>query len=167
MIKDWSQYFESLTIPGLKMDDFVKGIQPAGKQHKNILSMHFNTYENYVDLSDPQKHIFKVNDLTGDILNNGRVQFNAMIFGKEEIETTIRDNIVTLSMAEFYSNLPNQLNIFGVDIKPISFINKDDLKYSFENILTIDELKRIITSVSDGFFFVGERDGYYIWRKNI
>lgn len=167
MIKNWVQYFESLTIPGLKIDDFVKGVQKANNQHKNILSAHFNTYEKYVDLTDPQKHIFKVNDLTGDILNNGRVQFNAMIFGKEELETIVRDNIVNLSMSEFYSNLPNQLNIFGVDIKPISFINKEDLKYSFENILTIDELKRIITSVSSGFFFVGERDGYYIWRKNL
>ena len=167
MIKDWGQYFESLVIPGIKIDEFIKGTQPAGKPQKNLLAVYFNTYENYVDLSDPEKHIFKVNDLTGDILNNGRVQFNVMIFGKDELETTIKSNIADLSIAEFYSNMPNQLNIFGVNIKPISFINKDDLKYSFENILTIEELKRIITSVSGGYFFVGERDGYYIWRKNM
>jgi len=166
MIKNWTRYFESLVIPGLKLDEFLTGLEPAGKGHKNILSIFFNTYENYIDMDDPQKHVFKVNDLTGDILNNGRVQFNAMVFGKQELETTIRNNIVNLSMNEFYSNLPNNLNIFGIDIRPISFISKDELKFSFENLLTIDELKKIITAIS-GYTFSGERDGYYIWRKNI
>jgi len=167
MIKVWSQFFESLTIPGIKIDEFIAGVETASKQHKNVLAMFFNTYESYVDLSDPQKHIFKINDLTGDILNNGRIQFSAMIFGQEEMEKVIKNNIANLSMAEFYSNIPNQLNIFGVDIKPISFINKDDLKFSFENILTVKELVRIITSVSNGYFYVGEKDGYHIWRKNL
>jgi hypothetical protein len=166
MIRTWNKYFESLIIPGLKIDEFLNGLDPAGKAHKNILSIFFNTYENYIDIDDPAKHIFKVNDLTGDILNNGRVQFNAMVFGKQELETVVRNNIVNLSMNEFYSNLPNNINIFGIDLKPISFVNKDDLKFSFENLLTIDELKRIITSVS-GYTFSGERDGYYIWRKNV
>lgn len=166
MIRTWSKYFESLIIPGLKLDQFTDGIEPAGKAHKNILSIYFNTYENYVDVDDPQKHIFKINDLTGDVLNNGRVQFNAIIFGKQELESVIRENIVNLCMQEFYDNFPNNLNIFGIDIKPISFIHKDDLKFTFENLLTIDELKRIITSVS-GYSFSGERDGYLIWRKNI
>lgn len=166
MIKNWTKYFESLIIPGLSIDEFLGGLEPAGKVHKNILSIYFNTYENYVDIDDPQKHIFKINDLTGDILNNGRVQFRAMVFGKQELETIIRNNLVNKCMQEFYDNLPNNLNIFGIDIKPISFVHKDDLKFTFENLLTIDELKRIITAVS-GFSFSGERDGYYIWRKNL
>jgi len=166
MIKNYIKYFESLMIPGLKIDEFIAGIDAAGKAHKNILSIFFNTYENYIDIDDPAKHIFKVNDLTGDVLGNGRVQFNAMVFAKNELEGVIRNNIVNLAMNEFYGNLPNNLNIFGIDIKPISFIHKDDLKFSFENLLTIDELKRIVTSVS-GYIFSGERDGYFIWRKNV
>jgi hypothetical protein len=166
MIRNWTQYFESLNIPGLKLDEFLNGLESAGKAHKNILSIFFNTYENYIDIDDAQKHIFKINDLTGDILNNGRVQFNALIYGQKELETVIRGNIVNLALNEFYSNLPNNINIFGIDIKPISFVNKDDLKFSFENLLTIDELKRIITAVS-GYSFVGERDGYFIWRRNL
>ncbi len=166
MIRNWTQYFESLVIPGLKLDEFVNGLEPAGKAHKNVLSIFFNTYENYVDLDDPIKHIFKVNDLTGDILNNGRVQFNAMIFGKQELDTVIKNNIVNLCMNEFYTNLPNNINIFGIDVKPVSFVNKDELRFSFEGCLDFNELKRIITSVS-GYSFSGERDGYFIWRKNL
>ena len=165
-MKSWSKYFESLIIPGLKIEEFLSGLDPAGKVHKNVLAMFFNTYENYVDIDDPQKHIFKINDLTGDILNNGRVQFNALIFGQQELESTIRNNIVKLAMNEFYSNLPNNINIYGIDIKPISFIHKEDLEFTFESLLTIDELKRIITAVS-GYSSVGERDGYFIWRKNL
>ena len=166
MMKTWNKYFESLIIPGLNIDEFIQGIHPANKGHKNIIALHFNTYENYVDVNDIKKHVFKVNDLTGDILNNGRVQFNAMVFGKQELEVIIRNNIVNISMNEFYTNLPNNINIFGVDIKPISFIDKEVLKFTFENILTNGELIRIITSVS-GYNYSGERDGYYIWRKNL
>jgi hypothetical protein len=166
MLRTWNKYFESLMIPGLKIDDFLSGLEPAGKAHKNILSIFFNTYENYVDTDDPQKHIFKVNDLTGDILNNGRVQFKAMVFGKKELEGVIRNNIVNKSLEEFYSNFPNKLNIFGVELKPLSFINTEELQYTFENLLTIEELKRIITGVS-GYSFAGMRDGYFIWRKNL
>ena len=61
MIKNWNKYFESLIIPGLKLDEFLTGLQPAGKAHKNILSIYFNTYENYVDIDDVKKHIFKIN----------------------------------------------------------------------------------------------------------
>jgi len=166
MIRTWNKFFESLIIPGLKVDEFLVGIEPANKGHKSVLSVYFNTYENYVDIDDARKHIFKINDLTGDILNNGRVQFNAMVFGKQELETVVRNNIVNLSMNEFYSNLPNNINIFGIDVKPVSFINKDDLKFTFENLLSIDEIERIITSVS-GYSYVGERDNYYIWRRNL
>lgn len=164
MVKTWNNFFESLNIPSLKMDELIQGITSAGKSHKNILSMYFNTYENYVDIDNDLKHTFKINDLTGDILNNGRVQFFAMIFGKQEIEHIIKNNIVNISMNEFYSNLPNNINIFGIDIKPISFINKEDLRFTFENILTMDELQRIITYVS-GYSYVGEKDGYLIWKK--
>lgn len=164
MIKSWNKFFESLTIPTLKIDELIQGIGSAGKSHKNILSMYFNTYENYIDIDDELKHTFKVNDLTGDIMNNGRVQFFAMIFGKDEIDRVIKNNIINISMNEFYSNLPNNINIFGIDIKPISFINKDDLKFTFGNILTIDELKKIIT-ITSGYNYVGEKDGYFIWKK--
>ena len=166
MVKSWSKYFESLIIPGLRLDQFLGGLDPATKVHKNVLAMFFNTYENYVDMDNPQDHIFKINDLTGDILNNGRVQFNAMIFGQQELESVIRNNIVKLAMTEFYDNLPNMINIFGIEMKPVSFIHKDDLQVTFESLLTIDELKRIITAVS-GYSAVGERDGYFIWRKNL
>ena len=166
MVKTWNKYFESLVIPQLKLDEFIVGLTPASKTQKSILSVYFNTFENYIDIDDPKKHIFKINDLTGDILNNGRVQFNAMIFSKLDLENVIRNNIVNLSMNEFYYNLPNNINIFGIDIKPISFINKDDLKFTFENMLTLEELERIITSTS-GFNYLGEYNGFYIWRKNI
>jgi hypothetical protein len=113
-----------------------------------------------------KNHIYKVNDLTGDILNSGRVQFRVLILGKQEIEETVKNNISNLSISEFYTNLPNSLNIFGVNVKPLSFINKEDLKFTFDNILTIEEIAKIVTTISD-FQYKGEKDGYYIWTKQI
>jgi uncharacterized protein YhbP (UPF0306 family) len=104
--------------------------------------------------------------LIGDILNSNRVQFRVLILGKQEIDETVKNNISNLSMAEFYSNLPNSLNIYGINLKPISFINKEDLKFTFDNVLTTNEITKIITVIS-GFQFKGEKDGYYIWTKQL
>ena len=131
-----------------------------------MIATFFNTFENYIDVEDPVKHIFKVNDLTGDVLNSNRVQFRVLILGKQEIEETVRNNITNLSMIEFYDNLPDTLNIFGINMKPMSFLNKEDLKFTFNNALTVDEIIKIITMIS-GFQYKAEKDGYYMWTKQL
>jgi hypothetical protein len=166
MVKNWIQFNESFNIPGVRIDEITVGLKPADKGHKSMISSYFNTFENYIDDEDPQKHIYKINDLTGDILNSGRVQFRVLILGKEEIEETVKNNICNLSMSEFFQSLPTTLNIFGINLKPISFINKDDLKITFDNMLLIDELVKIISMISN-FQFKTEKDGYYLWTKQV
>ena len=163
-MRNWEQYFESIVIPGIKIDEFINDIEPANNAYKNILAGFYNTYETYIDIEDANKHIFKINDLTGDILNNNRVSFTAMVFEENQLEEKIKENIILLSMQEFYSNLPNMINIYGIDIKPISFINKEDLEYTIDNAITIQETIRIITQ-SSGNKYEGEKDGYHIWSK--
>jgi len=163
-MRNWEQYFESIVIPGIKIDEFIKDIDKAGKEYKNILAGFYNTYENYIDIEDENKHIFKINDLTGDILNNNRVAFNSMVFEENQLNEKIKENIVLLSTQEFYSNLPNMINIYGIDIKPISFINKDELEFTFEGAITTQEVIRIL-SQSSGYKYDGEKDGYHIWSK--
>jgi hypothetical protein len=166
MVKNWKQFNESFNIPGVKIEEITTGLNPADKGHKAMIASYFNTFENYIDDEDLQKHIYKINDLTGDILNSGRVQFRVLILGKQEIEETVKNNISNLSLSEFYSNLPSSLNIYGVNLKPISFINKEDLKVTFDGMLTIEELQKIITMISN-FQFKAEKDGYYMWTKQV
>lgn len=163
-MKNWKQYFESIVIPGIKIDEFISGVKKASDSYKNVLAGFYNTYENYIDIQDYEKHIFKINDLTGDILNNNRVAFNVMIFEENQLDNVIKNNIVLLSIKEFYSNLPNMVNIYGIDIKPISYINKDDLEYTFKEVISKDEIIRIL-SQSSGYKYEGNKDGYYIWSK--
>jgi len=166
MIKNWKQFNESFNIPGVRLDEITVGLKEADKGHKSMVAAYFNTFENYIDEEDLKKHLYKINDLTGDILNSNRVQLRVLILGKQEIEETVKNNISNISISEFYTNLPNSLNIYGINLKPVSFINKEDLKFTFDNILTIGELQKIITMIS-GFQFKGEKDGYYIWAKQI
>lgn len=166
-MRNWNQYFESIIIPGIKIDEFIKGIEKANEGYKNVIASFYNTYEGYIDLEDEERHIFKVNDLTGDILNNNRVAFNVIIIAESEVDSIIRDNIVLLSTNEFYSNLPNMINIYGIDIKPISFINKEDLEFTFKNSFTKQELIRILTQSSNGYKYEGEQDGYLIWSNKM
>ncbi len=129
MVKNWKQFNESFNIPGVRLDEITVGMKSADKGHKTMVATYFNTFENYIDDEDTKKHIYKVNDLTGDILNSGRVQFRVLILGKQEIEETVKNNISNLSMSEFYTNLPDSLDIYGIKLKPISFVNKEDLKF--------------------------------------
>jgi len=163
-MKNWEQYFESIVIPGIKVSEFLTEIEPADDSYKNIIASFFNTYEDYIDLEDSKNHIFKVNDLTGDILNNNRVAFNVMVLEENQMNEKIKENLVLLSMQELYSNLPNMLNIYGIDIKPISFINKEDLNYTFENMFTRQEIIRIL-SQSSNYKYEGEKDGFNIWSN--
>lgn len=163
-MRNWEQYFESIVIPGIKIDEFIMDLPPVNDSYKNVLAGFYNTYENYIDIEDANKHIFKINDLTGDILNNNRVAFNVMVFEENQIEEKIKDNITLLSMQEFYSNLPNMINIYGIDVKPISFVNKEDLEYTFQNAITKEEVIRIL-SQSSGYQYEGEKDGFHIWNN--
>lgn len=166
MVKNWKQFNESFNIPGVRIEEITVGLKPADKGHKAMIASYFNTFENYIDDEDPQKHIYKINDLTGDILNSGRVQFRVLILGKQEIEETVKNNICNLSISEFYQSLPTTLNIYGINLKPISFINKEDLKETFDGMLVIDELVKIISMISN-FQFKIEKDGYYMWTKKV
>ncbi len=105
--------------------------------------------------------MFKVNDLSGDILNSERVVFKSIIFDKNDVEN-IKENIVTFALSEFYSDIPDMIDIFGIKTKPITFIDKDAVKITFEQIITFDQTLTIISELSK-FTYEGELNGFYIW----
>lgn len=169
-MKNWTSYWkenevnESLIIPGIKIDELLVGLDKPSSNYKKIIASFFNTYEDYIDLENMRT--FKVNDLTGDILQNNRVMLRVLILQSDEIQTIVRDNVVAFCVSEFYGNLPNSVNIFGIDLKPISFVNKEDLEFTFENMLTVNEISQIITKIS-GYEYKGDKDGYYIWSMKL
>lgn len=157
---EFDKIFE-FQIPNVKLEEFLYNIKFAGKTHKNIITTNYNTYDQYVDLIDKKKHLFKINDLSGDILNSERVVFKAMVFEKVDVEN-IKENIVTFALSEFYSDIPDILDIFGIKLKPITFINKDVVKITFEQTITFDHTITIISDLS-GFKYEGELNGFFIW----
>jgi hypothetical protein len=164
MIKSWEKYFESVVIPGIKLDSIIYDIDDADNSYKVILSYFYNTVEMYIDIEDKEKHIFKINDLKGDILKDDRVSFRSMIFNEDDLIGKIKSNITSLSLQEFYDNLPNMINVFGIEIKPMTFINEEELIFTIDNSLTLDEIIRIITLIS-GYNYDGNQDDYHIWSK--
>ena len=89
-----------------------------------------------------------------------------MVFEENQLDGKIKENITLLSMREFYSNLPNMLNIYGIDVKPISFVSKEELEYTFNNAITTKEVVRILSQAS-GYKYEGSKDGYHIWSLKI
>lgn len=148
-------------IPNVKLEEFLYNIKFAGKAHKKILLSHYNTFDQYVDLIDKKKHLFKVNDLSGDILNSERVIFKSMVFEREDVEN-IKENIVTYALSDFYTDIPDSLDIFGIQLKPMAFIDKNAVKTTFEQTITFDQTISIISNLSK-FKYEGEVNGFFIW----
>ena len=73
-------------------------------------------------------------------------------------------DIIKYALGEFYSQLPDTLNIFDIQLKPMSFINKTELMEVFKNMLTFDQTINIITSVT-GFNYDGELGDFFVWSK--
>lgn len=157
---EWNS-LQEFQIPNVKLEEFFYNIKTAGNKYLNTLVDYYKTYEQFVDLMDKRKHLFKINDMSGDILGSERVVFKCYIFDKEDIEN-IRENLVTFAMSEFYSDIPDSLNVFGVAMKPLSFIDKDAVKFSFQQTITFDTTLNVISNLSN-MKYENEFNGYYIW----
>ena len=157
---EWSSLNE-FQIPNVKLDEFFYNIKLAGPKYTKTLVSYYKTYEQYLDLMDKKKHQYKVNDLSGDILGTEKVVFKCSIFDKEDIEN-IRENLVSFALSEFYSDIPDSLNVFGIVVNPLSFIDKEALKYTFQQTITFDTTLNVISTLG-GMTYENEFNGYYIW----
>jgi hypothetical protein len=157
---EWNSVQE-FQIPNVKLEEFFYNIKLAGNKYLKILVDYYKSYEQFIDLMDKRKHLFKVNDMSGDILGSEKVVFKCYIFDKEDIEN-IRENLITFAMSEFYSDIPDSLNVFGIALKPLSYIDKDAVKYSFQQTITFDTTLNVISTLSE-MKYESEFNGYYIW----
>jgi hypothetical protein len=148
-------------VPNAKLEDFLYNVKLASVAHKKVILSYYKTFDQYVDLIDKKKHLFKVNDLSGDILNSERVVFNAIVYQRIDIET-IQENVVAYCLSDFYVDIPDVIDIFGIQLKPISFIDKDAVKSALEKTITFDQILTIISELSK-FKYEGEVNGVFIW----
>ena len=157
---EWSSLNE-FQIPNVKLDEFFYNIKLAGPKYTKTLVDYYKSYEQYIDLMDKKKHQYKINDLSGDILGTERVVFKCSIFDKEDIEN-IRENLVTFALSEFYNDIPDSINVFGIMTKPLSFIDKEKVKYSVQQTITFDTTLNVISTLGE-MTYENEFNGYYIW----
>jgi len=151
-----------VVLPVMKIDEILDDVtQVTNDTLKRVLVSFYKTYADYIDLNDKKKHTFKVHDMVGDIMNNNRVSFDVCIFEKGDLER-ITENLIDFAIGEFHNELPNSLNIFGIDMKPSSFINKDDIKEVFAGIFIPEEVVKIITNIL-GYKYAGQFNDFYIW----
>lgn len=165
-ISDVEKYkqINEIKLPILKIEEVLHNVAPISNDtYKRVLVTFFKTYVEYIDLLDRRKHLFKINDMTGDIMLNNRVVFNASIFEENDIHT-IKANLVNFAMGELYTTLPDVLDVFGIQIKPVSFLNKPEIKEVFEAAITLDETIKIITSIL-GDWEYQKYQSFHIWSN--
>jgi len=170
-VKNFDKYFENqmqklyeIKLPTIRMEEILDDVtQVTNDTLKKVLVSYYKTYDDYIDLTDKKKHLFKVNDMVGDIMNNNRVSFDVCIFDKQDIDR-IKTNLIDFSIGEFYASLPSSLNIFGIDMKPASFINKEELKAVFDGVFVPQEIVDVITGILN-YKFDGQFNDFFIWSN--
>ena len=170
-IQHINNFFESniqklyeVNLPVMKIEEILDDVTQVNNDTlKRVLVSYFKVYDDYIDLTDKKKHLFKIHDMSGDIMNNNRVSFDVCIFEKQDL-TQIKENLVDFAVGEFHSELPNTLNIFGIDMKPSSFINKEELKFVFEGIFVPEEIVKIISNILD-YKYEGQFNDFFIFSN--
>lgn len=153
-----------VNLPTMRLDEITDDVtQVNNNTLKRVLVSYYKTYDDYIDLIDKKNHLFKVHDMVGDIMNNNRVSFDVCIFEKQDLER-IKINLIDFAIGEFHNELPNSLNIFGIDMKPSSFINKEELKTVFDGVFTPEEIINVITSIL-GYNYDGQFNDFFIWSN--
>ena len=153
-----------MKLPIMKLDEILDEVSKvSNKTIKTVLVTFFNIHLEYIDLTDKSKHIFRINDMSGDILNNNRASFDVIIFDKNDIQQ-IKMNIIDYSIGEFYTTLPEEVDVFGVSMKPSSFINKDELKTVFEGQITDQVTIDIISNITK-FNYLDKFNEFFIWSN--
>ena len=151
-------------LPILKMDEILDGVSIISNDTlKKFLMNYYKTYVEYVDLVDKKKHVFKINDISGDILNSTRVTFDVIVFQDNDI-LIIKNNIIRYAINEFYDQLPEMLDIFGIQIKPLGFIDKSALKTTFEGAIADETALDVIGKIT-GFEYEKKYESFHIWVK--
>jgi hypothetical protein len=158
------QMINEMKLPIMKLDEILDEVSKvSNKTLKTVLVTYFKTYLEYIDLTDKSKHIFRINDMSGDILNNNRASFDVIIFDKNDIQQ-IKMNIIDYSVGEFYTTLPEEVDVFGISMKPSSFINKEELKQVFDGQITDQVTIDIISNVTK-FNYLEQFNDFFIWSN--
>lgn len=156
---------ENFTIPKIDISEFLNNVEYTSEKHILAIAAKYNTYKQYIDVLNKKTHQFKLNDITGDILNNNRVVMMVYCFHDYEIDK-IRENLIKYCMSTFYNQLPQQMEIFGSIISPISLINKDELKKVFEERYTKELTIKIISALTKTAYD-GKQNEFYLWKVGI
>jgi len=158
------QMINEMKLPIMKLDEILDEVSKvSNKTLKTVLVTFFQTHLEYIDLTDKNKHIFRINDMSGDILNNNRASFDVIIFDKNDIQQ-IKMNIIDYSIGEFYTTLPEEVDVFGISMKPSSFINKEELKVVFEGQITDQVTIDVISNITN-FNYLDQFNEFFIWSN--
>lgn len=166
-ILKFNQYFSlnenKYYIPNVKLDEFLKNVEYAKGAHIKAIEAYYNTYEQYISIEDKKKHFFKVNDITGDILNNNRVVLKAYCFHDNDLDV-IKKNVIDYVMNSFYSELPENFNLFNINIPTVSYIDKTKLKEDLDENISKDTITKIISIVTKSEI-KGVQNDFVIFEK--
>lgn len=157
-----SKLINEIKLPTMKIEELMDSVPLSKPAHKYILTYKFKIPNDYIDLVSKKNHHYKVNDMRGDILGNSRVVFDAYVYNIEDINR-IKENIIDFCITDFMNQLPENLNIFGVDIAPIYFVDKEELKATFKGVITDEKTINTISEILN--FDVQKTEDFYIWTN--
>lgn len=162
-IKKYENFLFENTSENITFKEIFNGMGKSTPSHLQIAAGYFKIPDNYIDVENADKHILKVSDISGDILNSARVTFNAMIFDEVDMNA-IKKNIIDDTIAKMYILIPDKIEANGIVVNPLTIINKQELRNIINSIMVIDLLTAKISEIS-GYKFEKNYNGYFIFSK--
>jgi hypothetical protein len=167
MEKDLVKTFESFKL--FESEEFkilnlrqclYKGIDKSNIHHEKILADYFDVSLSHVDIIDSDKHVFKIESITGDL--------ECVIYTQNELEI-IRENMKEYCFEQVF-NKKVKLEGIGVELNVNikDFIDTQKFGNHISDVLTLDKVKEIVRVLlscenysEEKEYFVGLNPSHY------
>lgn len=152
-----------IELPTISLTDLTNNIDFGNVIHKKILANAFKIYPEYIDFYQKKLHHFKINDMSGKLLSNNQVVFDAIIFNEDELKQ-IKNNLIDIFKKRFYDNLPSEFSLIGINLTIESWLKKDELDFTIENTIDLNKVIDVISSASKMNYYKNI-ENFYIWSN--
>lgn len=161
-INDNNQLYE-MNIPKIEIDNIFYDLANITDMYIEAISSYYKTQKEFIDIIDREKFIFRVYDISGDIMKNNRAFFDICLLDVDNFNR-VKDNIIEIAIYEFCENLPKELEIFNIFFNVLDYVDKEKIKEKVTNDLTEEQIINIISSLIE-FNFDNKFGDFYIWIK--
>jgi hypothetical protein len=157
------EYFSLFESDAFKIDEkkqcLHKGVEKASLSHEKALADYFDTNLGSINVEDSEKHIFSVDEWTG---NSRKI----IVYNSADIQV-IKENFIQYAVDQFFNKNIDLLNNVSVSVSEL--VDKGEVIEKVEEKFTEDVIRGLINSCLQNMKYIGSKEHsgseYHIWSE--